>query len=193
MILFDCFVGSYDKAWRTHRSHHRGPDHERRGSRQKRLVSPLFFLSLFCVQPCVHTCKATKTFVFDSTVWSWVIRDWHYNRSTFILKRIRNVFRNYPCFRLGCKYEHEWQVYREALLVAHMFSVWFCIHCVQPVFQPCHSEAKGKFPHVSAIMFWFFPNRKCHHDDQHKSGVLYTSPGFVSTGLLHSSPLILSH
>lgn len=59
-----CVAGSDDKAGRRHRSNHRGADHERRCSRQKRwdprLFLWLFFFFVFCLVSniCTWICGA---------------------------------------------------------------------------------------------------------------------------------------
>lgn len=49
-------AGSYNQAWRTHRSHPRGPDHERRGGRQKWSVpaSSLWVYLWSWISPIAH-------------------------------------------------------------------------------------------------------------------------------------------
>lgn len=67
MTLFDCFVGSNNKAWWSHRSHRRGPDHERRSSRQKWSVPPVF-LSLMFDPMSIHFCLMCEC-VLRSQLW----------------------------------------------------------------------------------------------------------------------------
>lgn len=144
--IFDCFVGSNNKAWRTHRSHPRGPDHERRGSRQKWSVLPLF-LSYVGSTVCKHFCLL-KPLHASLQCGVKCESDLYYNKIMFRLQW-RNVFRNYLCTwihqfcAINCPFE--WQVYWEALLLAHMFSFSFVFIVSSLFFSPATVKPKENF------------------------------------------------